>query len=243
LAGIGILGDIHGNLPALEAVLEHAGTLDGWLCVGDIVGYGPFPNECIDRVRGLDARCVTGNHDLGSTGLLDLSFFNVFARIACEWTNAALEPEAREWLSSLPAIDRAPDRPLIVHGSVRDPVWEYVMRTSVAAYNFELFNEALCFNGHTHVPMIFAFSGGHASEVEVFDGLSLDLLDGTRYMANFGSVGQPRDLDARACYCVLYPERKVLEYHRVEYPFERTQSRMSQEGLPEPLITRLAYGR
>lgn len=243
MAGTGILGDIHGNLPALEAVLEHAGPVDEWLCVGDIVGYGPFPNECIERVRDLGATCVAGNHDLGSTGQIDLTLFNVFARIACEWTHAALEPAALDWLSALPKIQRTEGGLLLVHGSMRDPVWEYVTRTPLASDNFGLYDERVCFNGHTHVPVVFPSVGGHVSEVAVFDGLSLDLIDGTRYMANAGSVGQPRDLDPRACYCVFYADKQVIEYHRVEYPVERTQSRMSQEGLPEPLVTRLAYGR
>jgi len=243
MAGIGILGDIHGNLPALEAVLEHAGECDEWWCVGDIVGYGPFPNECVERVRSIGGKCVTGNHDLGSTGDLDLESFNIFARIACEWTGSVLEPAVRGFLSALRTMETPRESVMIVHGSVRDPVWEYVTVARVAEVNFAVYEETLCFNGHTHVPVVFASRDGAMYMTEVFDGLELPLQDGTRYMANAGSVGQPRDLDPRACYCVFHPQKMVIEYHRVEYPVERVQARMAEEGLPEPLIARLVHGR
>ncbi len=240
---IGVLGDIHSNLPALEAVLESAGACDEWWCVGDVVGYGPYPNECVREVAALRARCVAGNHDLGSTGRLELDGFNVLARIACEWTAVALAPEGREFLQSLKLVEKAGEAVMLAHGSPRDPVWEYLTSEDCAARSFPLFEERICFIGHTHVPMIFSLVGDSIGTVEVYDGMRMELEPSGRYLINTGSVGQPRDGDKRACRCIFDTGADAVEFERIPYDIGKVQWRMAEEGLPKPLSDRLERGR
>ncbi|MDD5448290.1 MAG: metallophosphoesterase family protein [Actinomycetota bacterium] len=246
MSRIGLLGDIHANLPALHAVLEHAGECDSWWCVGDVVGYGPFPNECVRAIKKLRAVCVCGNHDLGAVGGMELTNFNVDARIACEWTGEALEDDSKDFLKALPERYAAKTGELIVHGSPRNPVWEYILSTQVAALNFSAFEENICFHGHSHVPAI--FSTGKVSEAavelnSVKDGFGITLEGEKRYLVNVGSVGQPRDGDPRACYAIYDSEGKTLTFHRVEYPINEVQEKMREEEFPSFLIERLALGQ
>ncbi len=243
----GIIGDVHGNLPALEAVIS-AAECDSWLCVGDIVGYGPQPNECTGRVMELGALAVVGNHDLGSIDMLSLAPFNQDARRACEWTRRVLDRRARDFLGSLPGKLSDKDT-LLVHASPRDPAWEYVLTETQAYENLLEFEEHLCFNGHSHVPEVFSI--GIDGEPDLDDvqsltpdnGESVEIESCRRYMANVGSIGQPRDGDPRACYVVLDSDRGLLSYHRVPYEVSRTQLAMEEAGLPSFLIRRLSVGR
>jgi diadenosine tetraphosphatase ApaH/serine/threonine PP2A family protein phosphatase len=250
LAKIAVIGDVHGNMPALEAVLLHCNGCDAVWCVGDTVGYGPYPNECVSRVRGLGAIAVAGNHDLGSLGMIDLMSFNTYARRACEWTGEVLQGDAREYLDSLPLRKRVDGDVLLVHGSPRDPVWEYVLNMGQALEVFGSFDERICFHGHSHSPLVFASvveETGDREKPEVQplvpgDGYRLELERGRRYLVNVGSVGQPRDGDPRACYVLFDPDEGIITYRRVTYPVAEVQAKMDEEGLPEMLSRRLAEG-
>ncbi len=245
-----IIGDVHSNLPALEAVLSGAGECDSWLCIGDLVGYGPDPNGCVSRMIELGALCVAGNHDLGSLGAIDLVSFNRDARAACEWTGRVLDEAGRAFLGSLESR-RVGESWLMVHASPRDPVWEYVLSKSQAYHSFLEFDQRLCFHGHSHAPAVFRWSteaqaADDFAAVEVAvpgDGEEIALEEGYRFMVNVGSVGQPRDSDPRSCYVIHDPDRGVLEYHRISYPVAEVQARMEDLGLPTFLIQRLSFGR
>ncbi len=246
-----VIGDVHGNLPALQAVIAAAGGgAEGWICIGDTVGYGPFPNECLSLVRSLEARAVVGNHDLGSLGAIDLARFNPEARMACEWTARVLEPDGSAYLSSLPERASFEDL-LVVHGSPRDPVWEYVLSPASARACFTEFAEETCLHGHSHVPAVFRLrtsrpGPGEAPVPEALqpaDGEVVELEEGSRLMVNVGSVGQPRDGDPRACFVEYDAGAGTVTYRRVEYPVRDVQESMEEAGLPRFLIERLSVGR
>jgi diadenosine tetraphosphatase ApaH/serine/threonine PP2A family protein phosphatase len=243
-----IISDIHSNLAAFEAVLADAGSFDKVWCLGDVVGYGPDPNECVERLQDLPHICVAGNHDWATLGKLDIKDFNPDARRACLWTREQLSPSNREYLEALPE-NLIKGGFTLVHGSPRHPIWEYILSPSIARANFEHFDTSFCFVGHTHVPVIYR----HHPETpnQACDTLILSLgnplvLGQERLIINPGSVGQPRDGDPRASYAILNsgPKRSdlTLEYRRVSYPIETTQARMVESGLPVRLIMRLAYG-
>lgn len=238
-----IISDIHANLVALEAVLNDAGHVDDIWSLGDIVGYGPRPCECVELVRAIAPNIsVIGNHDWAAIGRLSLEEFNPVARFAAYWTTSQLRAEHLQYLEELP--NRIIDRDwTVVHGSPRHPIWEYVYNARVAALNFPAFDTPLCFVGHTHVPLYIredeALTNAaphHPGENEV-----LDVSNG-RYIINPGAVGQPRDGDPRAAYAIFEPEAQRVTFHRVAYRIEETQAQMQAAGLPEQLITRLAVG-
>lgn len=254
-----ILSDIHGNLTALQSVLEHVKTqaVDRIVCLGDVVGYGPKPQECLDIVAGFDF-CVLGNHD--SSALFDPEGFNSAAEQAIFWTRAQLElPDNEEpapgevspsrkrldFLCNLPRSVREDDV-LFVHGSPRGPTNEYVMPEDVQNTKKmeKLFSlvQRLCFQGHTHVPGVFSHQLMFTPPAEIDDeGYDLSEPD-ARYMINVGSVGQPRDLDPRSCYVVLDENR--VYFHRVEYDIEATVSQIEAEAeLDNFLGYRLREGR
>ncbi len=239
-----IISDVHGNLAALEAVLAAAGACDAVWCLGDVVGYGPQPNECVERVRGLPGlRCVAGNHDWGALGRLDLSEFNPEARRAAEWTGAQLTASNRAWLEGLPERI-VEDGFTLVHGSPRHPIWEYVLSPYVARENLAYFDTPTCLVGHSHIPVIFRQDGPPSSSPTTLvpePGETFHYGE-PRAIVNPGSVGQPRDGDPRACFVVLDMAAGTLEYHRVAYPIGETQERMREAHLPERLALRLAYG-
>ena len=149
-----VLSDIHANLVALETVLADAPDFDKIWCLGDLVGYGPNPNECIERIQEYDHVCLAGNHDWAALGKLDLRSFNTDARTANQWTQKELVPSAREYLDTLPTCAEQ-DGFYMAHASPKEPVWEYVLDTNVAYANFAHFPTPICLVGHTHVPIIF----------------------------------------------------------------------------------------
>jgi predicted phosphodiesterase len=240
-----VLSDIHANLAALEAVLEDAkGSYDSIWCLGDIVGYGPEPDECITRMRQFDVTAVVGNHDWAALGRMDVDDFNPEARRAVLWTRKHISPENLAWLGDLPSQPLVQDDFTLTHGSPRDPVWEYVLYPSTAAANFSHFTGPFCLVGHTHIPALYAL---HANETKVRAlvpalGKRVSLRDGWRVILNPGSVGQPRDNDPRAAYALLDTEQTTWEERRVGYPIEVTQAHMRVAGLPERLINRIAFG-
>ena len=235
-----VLSDIHSNLAALEAVLADAGEVEHVWCLGDLVGYGPDPNECVARIRQLPHLCVAGNHDWGVLGKLDLSDFNAYARRACLWNREQLSEENREYLEELDEHIAEGDFTL-VHGSPRAPIWEYVMSLDVAARNFASFDTPFCFVGHTHAPIAFVEESASCRAIALPEDQPVRL-GRERLIINPGGVGQPRDGDPRAAYLILDTDDLIIEHHRVAYPIEITQRKMQKAGLPRQLIDRLDYG-
>jgi diadenosine tetraphosphatase ApaH/serine/threonine PP2A family protein phosphatase len=237
---VAVLSDIHGNLAALEAVLAALRPYDTIWQLGDIVGYGPQPDEVVDLLRAEGAGGVCGNHDQAALGRIETSWFNADARRAVEWTAERIEPRTREWLATLP--DRAVEGEFtLAHGSPRDPVWEYVYTAPVARASLAATATTHALVGHTHVPLVFREDDGRVEALSPSDGSQL-ALDGRRAIINPGSVGQPRDGDPRACGMLLDTETQTLEWRRVEYAFETTQQRMRELGLPARLVERLSHG-
>ena len=238
-----VISDVHANLVALEAVLAHAGSIDALWNLGDTVGYGPRPCECLDAIidRGVNPVLV-GNHDLASLGALDLSDFNPVARAAAEWTASQLSERHRAYLAALPATTVAHDYTL-AHGSPRSPIWEYITDAVGASENFDHFDTKVCFIGHTHLAMYATLPEGQmVAEVRrLRDGETVDLTS-SRFIVNPGSVGQPRDRDPRAAYAILDTDRFTLSAHRVKYDILATQEQMVRAGLPDMLVRRLAFG-
>jgi predicted phosphodiesterase len=237
---IAVLSDIHGNLPALEAVLADLRPYDAIWQLGDIVGYGPQPNEVVSLLAAEKARGVRGNHDTAAIGELDTDTFNEDARAALEWTVGQLTASTRAWLTDLPTRVELEGFTL-VHGSPRDPTWEYVYAVSIARANMGRFSTSHCLVGHTHVPLIYRQSEGRVEPAQPDDRTTLQL-DERRTILNPGSVGQPRDGDRRACAMLLDTEQMSLEWRRIDYPIEPVQKLMTQAGLPDRLIARLRYG-
>ena len=235
-----VLSDIHGNLPALESILDALKPYDAVWQLGDIVGYGPQPDEVVARLIAENATGVRGNHDSAAIGLLDTDAFNDDARTAVEWTADRISSRTRDWLAALPL--RGVETPFtLVHGSPRDPTWEYVYSAGVARANLPLFETTHCLVGHTHVPLVFRQRSTKVEGVHV-KGEMTYALGAERLVINPGSVGQPRDGDPRASALLLDTDAGTLEWRRVEYPVERVQKLMEQERLPRRLIARLQFG-
>lgn len=240
-----VVSDVHANLVALDAVLEGAGAFDRIWCLGDLVGYGPDPDACIDRLRPLDPLCLVGNHDLAASGRLSLEEFNPDAKAAAIWTRSRISEANLRWLDTLAAMLAATDLDItLVHGSPIDPIWDYVFSPSGARASFGALGTSHCFNGHTHVPLVYRESEFTRRIVEEAApvGRPLSLRRG-RLLVNPGSVGQPRDGDPRASYGILDTEVMTFTQGRVVYDIARTQRGMREAGLPAGLIARLGVGR
>jgi predicted phosphodiesterase len=237
---IAVLSDIHGNLVALEAVLAALQPYDAVWQLGDIVGYGPQPDEVVARLAAEKAIGVRGNHDSAALGELDLDAFNDDARAALEWTVGRIVPPTRDWLSRLP-LRHEHEQFTLVHGSPRDPTWEYIFSLGTARPNFAAFSTRYCLVGHTHVPLAVRQDEARLEPVLPDDGDTL-ALDERRAIINPGSVGQPRDGDSRASAMVIDTEQSVVEWRRVEYSIGDVQSLMHDARLPPRLIARLQVG-
>lgn len=239
-----VMSDIHANFPALQAVLADAqGTYGAVWCLGDVVGYGPNPNECADTVRALPAlTCLCGNHDLAALGGSEIDDFNSYAKTAALWTSDRLSARTREFLGGLsPRAERAGFT--LVHASPRDEVWEYIDSIDVARDNFALFTSPYCLFGHTHRARAYVMdAAGNCIEKLPADREALPLA-GQRMLLNPGSVGQPRDRNPNAAYALLDVAMGTWEAHRVAYPIADTQAQMRTAQLPAPLIERLDTGR
>jgi diadenosine tetraphosphatase ApaH/serine/threonine PP2A family protein phosphatase len=237
-----ILSDIHSNLEALTAVLERVGPDDRVLCLGDIVGYGPNPNECLALVRERATSTVLGNHDVGAVDGHGLAYFNPAARAAIDWTASVLEPGHVEWLDAQSYEVRADDY-LLVHGA---PVhyFTYILDKPGAARAFASTDAPLIFIGHTHIAEYYSLAGdasiGHA---HCQTGGRLELEPGVRYLINAGSVGQPRDLNPDASFAFYDDEARTVVWERVPYAIGRTQEKIGAAHLPEALARRLTVGR
>ena len=241
---IAILADIHSNLEALNAVLADAGehgTVDEIWCLGDTVGYGPDPTACLDTVLSMDHVLVAGNHDLASVGKISLVDFNPYAAEACRWTATQLSSKHSEHLSNLPLrTEQAPFT--LVHGSPRDPAWEYVISLDVAQACFDHFTTPYCLVGHSHIPFICRQGQRGVELVDVSLGSPVPL-GRERLIVNPGGVGQPRDGDPRASYTIYHTEENSIEFRRVPYDLVATQRKIRLASLPEYLAERLQYGR
>lgn len=237
-----VISDIHANLKALETVLESAGEFDAVWCLGDIVGYGPDPNDCIEVVKTLpNLACVLGNHDVAILGQMDVRLFNEEARSTINWQLSQLTPENFAFLKTLPDRVSVSDC-LLVHGSPRQPVWEYILDPYVARMNFELFSEDYCFVGHSHQPLISHLDpkSGKMSWTSHVNEKVYQLSPKT--ILNPGSVGQPRDNDPRASYGIFDDESHEWQLFRIDYPIEITQQRIIDYKLPSKNAQRLAGG-
>lgn len=248
MARLAVLSDIHANLQALEAAIGAARErgADGFVVCGDIVGYGGDPEPVLDRIFELPLRSVVGgNHDLAAVGRFPVEWFNEVAALALRWTAEQLSSVARDTLHGLEGKERG-TAGLVVHGSVVEPVTEYLMPGSdtAAMRSFDAEDFDRCFFGHTHVPTVFERDGGgevRGRRIEGDERMTLDR--GRRYLLNPGSVGQPRDGDPRAAFMVLDEESGEVSWHRVPYDVNGAQSRIKEEGLPEVLAARLGLGQ
>ena len=240
---VAVVSDIHSNLHALDAVLaaiDEEAPDELW-CLGDLVGYGPRPNECCAAIAERADVCLAGNHDLAVQGTIDLEEFHGDAGLAATWTREVLEPEWRALLDRLKP-EGAAHGVALYHGSARDPIWEYVLGDEAALATLELAGSPLVLVGHSHVALGVVQSGGDDLSGGVAPaGTELELA-GTRAVLNPGSVGQPRDGDPRAAFLLLDLDAQHASFRRVEYDVKRTQSEMREAGLPELLAARLELG-
>jgi predicted phosphodiesterase len=237
---IAVLSDIHSNLVALDTVLAAVGTVDAIWHLGDVVGYGPEPDGVVARLSEAGAIGVRGNHDAAGIGGPEIDWFNPDARRAMEWTKATISGPTRSWLASLPQR-RTEAEIALVHGSPRDPTWEYITSVPVARANFEVLETRLGLFGHTHVPTAFREEDGRLEHISPRRGSELDLSTG-RFLLNPGSVGQPRDGDPLASFLIIDTERLTCRWERAEYDVAAVQAAMAEQGLPPQLAVRLAFG-
>jgi diadenosine tetraphosphatase ApaH/serine/threonine PP2A family protein phosphatase len=237
---IAVLSDIHSNIVALDAVLSHAGDVDAVWHLGDVVGYGPEPDAVVARLREREATGVRGNHDAAAVGGPEIDWFNPEARAAVEWTRETMAEDTCRWLQELP-VRRVIDDVLLVHGSPRDPLREYVTDRAAAGENMDLQETQHALHGHTHVPVAWMATPGRVALVQAGDTSAIEL-GAYRSLINPGSVGQPRDGDPRAAYLVLDRELGRITWHRVAYDIARVQGAMRAAGLPDPHAASLAFG-
>lgn len=242
---IALVSDVHANLVALDAVLSHAGSIDGVWNMGDCVGYGPQPRECIARMREAGATWVAGNHERAATGAINTDDFNAQAAEAAKWTSEQLRADEKAFLDALPEVSEQPEFTL-VHGTLRWPIWEYLFDADAALGHLSLQHTPFGCVGHTHVPMLVTEDSAAPEGcrlLKLTDGQVVDLTGERRLVLNPGSVGQPRDGDPRASYGLYDTEAATFTLHRVEYEIAETQKLMAEEGLPLWLIQRLGVGR
>ena len=235
-----VLSDIHANVVALDAVLEALPPVDRLWVLGDTVGYGPEPDAVIERLKERDTRAVAGNHDAAVLGRIDRDVFNSMARAAVEWTASSASADSLAWLEALPERRVEGDFTL-VHGSPREPMWEYLFSVPAARRSFAAYDTAYCLVGHTHHQLVFREDDGHIEVLSPSHGSRI-VLDERRCILNPGSVGQPRDGDPRACAMTIDLEERTVEWLRIEYEVERTQRALRSLPLPAGLADRLELG-
>lgn len=236
-----VISDVHGNLEALEAVLDdiRRRKTEGTIFLGDAVGYGPNPNECVELLKESCKIILAGNHDRATVGLTDVEYFNEYAKAAILWTREVLTDKNRKHLEKLPVSKKMrKGNMLFVHSTPKEPEeWHYLLTLWDAEINFHYFDERICVLGHSHLP--FVIERLPSGEMITYkDNAALG--ESERYIINAGSVGQPRDRDPRACYLLMDEHR--AEFVRVKYKWEETQRKMHDSGLPLPLIERLSRG-
>ena len=239
-----IIADIHANLTAFIAVLEdieRQGVVEKIWCLGDVVGYGPDPHECIELLRQTDHVCVAGNHDWGAIGKIGTTEFNPDAAAACQWTAQQLSSADKVYLENLPLVIEEGDFTL-VHGSPREPIWEYLISTGIAKENFAHFKSKFCLVGHSHVPLVFSYDDSGTCSASRFSPNVKLALGRNRLIINPGAIGQPRDGNPQASYAIYGSETRQIKLCRVSYDIRSTQDRMVERGLPMRLVARLSQG-
>ena len=239
-----VISDLHSNLEALEGfqadLKAHNPGPHTKVCLGDIVGYGGNPNEIVDWVRGNCGIVLAGNHDYAVVGKTDVSYFNPYAKKACEWTGEVLTPENRDYLASLP-VARAQDGIFWAHSSPFEPEeWHYIISRYDGMENFPHFSERLCFVGHSHNPLI--LEENPEEKVELYYDTELSLNSGHRYIFNVGSLGQPRDGNPDPAYAIYDDQSNTYQLRRFGYAVEKAQQKIRAAGLPAFLSDRLAVG-
>ncbi len=237
-----VVSDIHSNLESLTAVFEMLAPEDGLLCLGDIVGYGPNPNECVQMIRQRATSTVLGNHDVAVIDGFGIEYFNPAARKAMEWTQTVISEENRQWLNGLSYEVRVPDY-LMVHGA---PVnyFEYILDKQGAARAFGSTDAPLILIGHTHIAEFYALDPeGNISHQHMQRGGELTLRDGYRYLVNVGSTGQPRDLNPHAAFAMYDSREHTISFRRYEYSIRAVQEKILSVALPKTLAGRLEVGR
>jgi predicted phosphodiesterase len=240
-----LISDIHANLDALTAVFDDIDSqhIDEVICLGDIVGYGPNPSECVSLIKDRCPMVILGNHDAAALGTLSTQGFNIHARIAIEWTTEHLTPDARSFLSILPMKETRLSL-TFAHSTPYEPeMWHYITSLEEAAYNFQFFDTQFCFVGHTHIPLILVVNEKKELYVHQEPILKFGSLKDASFLINVGSVGQPRDRDTRACYGIFDSEAETFSYRRVKYDIIHCQAAMREANLPDFLISRLAEGK
>ena len=243
MSRIGVVSDIHGNLPALEAVLTALGKegVRRILCCGDLVGYGPWPGPVLARLREFGVLCIQGNHDAAVCKALPLDHFHHAAQFVVEWTRSVLSLEEMDYLKGL-SQSHAEDRLVMVHGSLRGPLWEYILDRWVAGESFALLDRPLGLFGHSHIQGGFIQLKGRIVPIDPTEG-EVSLLSGARYLINPGSVGQPRDGDPRAAYALLDLDQRKVLFKRISYDIESVMHQILEAGLPREFAERLVVGR
>lgn len=236
-----VISDVHANLEALEAVIKDIKKrkIDEILFLGDAVGYGPNPNECMEVLKNNCTILLAGNHDWGTLGLTDIDYFNEYARAAIIWTRDVLTEKNKKTLNTFPIIkNMKKENIFLVHSTPKEPeAWHYLLTLWDAEINFHYFGQRVCILGHSHLP--FVIERLPSGEMVTYRS-EARLGENGRYIINAGSVGQPRDRNPKACYAIVDGDK--VEFVRVEYPIEKTQRKMHEAGLPLPLIERLARG-
>jgi diadenosine tetraphosphatase ApaH/serine/threonine PP2A family protein phosphatase len=239
-----VVADVHANLLALQAVLADAGAggaIDAVWSLGDMVGYGPEPRQCLELLHSHPLKAIAGNHDLAASGAVTTDDFNPFAAEAARWTSLELSSGEKAWIDALPRTLIEGDFTL-AHGTLKDPVWEYLMDSEQAAEHLAVQTTPYGLVGHTHVPLVFMEDEPSEAQEGAPEG-GVVVLGPRRFVANLGSVGQPRDGDPRAAYGLLDTTARRLAFRRVEYDIEATQAKIVDAGLPFYLAERLSHGR
>jgi diadenosine tetraphosphatase ApaH/serine/threonine PP2A family protein phosphatase len=237
-----VVSDVHSNIEALDAVFAQLREDDKLLCLGDIVGYGPNPNECVEKIRARATATVLGNHDVAAIDNFGLAYFNPAAREAMKWTQGVLTAENLAWLDSLGYEFRMPEF-LLVHGA---PVnyFEYVLDKAAAARAFAATDAPIIFIGHTHIAEVYTLHpDGTIEHAHLQQGGEVKLLPGLRHVINVGSVGQPRDLNPRSSFGFYDSDAQTVTVTRVEYPIAQVQEKIVSAHLPDALARRLLVGR
>lgn len=238
----GIFGDVHGNIEAFKKVIEtyKKENIDEYLCIGDIVGYGADPSECIKEVKRLKAKTVCGNHDWAGAGIFPSDDFNPAAKNAIEWTQKNLNLDEKRFLKELKVINEEKDF-YIVHGSLYKPeFFSYILNAESAYKCFCHMNKKLCFVGHSHIAGFFSMQG---EKVNYSRECLIKVKPNVKYIVNVGSIGQPRDNDPKAAFCIFDTDKSTIEIKRVEYDIETAKNKILNAGLPKALGYRLQEGR
>jgi putative phosphoesterase len=240
-----IFSDVHGNLEALNVVLEQIESYepDRVICLGDVIGYGPNPNECIEQVSQMAQMTIMGNHDHAVLGLTDISYFNQYAKAAVLWTRQVLTEDNYKILQAYPF--RVSERNILfVHSTPIHPErWDYIFNPLEGHYYLQHLEEQVCFIGHSHQPLFFEKDQNGQIAFDRKFTFSLPIQENHKYIINVGSVGQPRDGNPDVSYAIYDTEAQFVEIKRLPYDIALTQNKMKEIGLPAFLIDRLAYGR